>query len=895
MRLSILKKILLLTLGLAMPPLLLFGWLIFSTLGEAGDLAVAESSDALRSITRETLRSQVASKARSYDAELAGVQNQVETLARYAEQVTISLQSPIAPEAVWVAPIGPSSASNDLYRSTITKARRMVPLLRDTAERNPRVNLAYIAYQRGGVTSFNDPTTVATLREIAPFDPRTRPWYVAASDAQGTIWTTPYVDAASGELVTTCATPVYDRNNEQVGVLGFDVLLTTLQNDILTEDAGSDGFALLINKEGDILAGPEMTATGMTWDEPFRTANLLESPDLRGVAEGMLSIADQPGAIGLVELTYEGTNVYVAYAPIQSAGMIVALVTPEINAITSRVEGIASGIERGQADLTRQLLFVILGTAIIIGLLGFGLARSLVQPLQSLQQNARRAAAGNLNNLPPITRQTNDEIGELVQTFNQMTGNLRDKIAELEDNARQLGTLNRVSNDFRTILETEHIYAAIPQAVCQQFGFDRAVLYLVDDDHICVAAAAFGGDEHTAEQYIQVASQHPIPLDSAYTEADVVRSRQPIIVNDPWNNPRVDQNKHQASAGDAYVQVPILDNTGAVIGIVAADYFETGQPITQRDVQHLQTFATMVGLTLSNVSLYHNLEQQVQQRTRELRAALERAQLADRRKSDFLASISHELRTPLNAIIGFSSVLLDDTLEPLTATQREDVESIHRNGQSLLLQINTLLDLARIEAGYLDIEPDSVQTATVFDEVLQTAQGLLGSRAVTLSSTIAPHLPNLYTDSNRLRQILLNLLGNAIKFTEQGSITLSAVPTDRMAAQPNADPQPTDDGADTPYVAISVSDTGIGIPLDQQERIFEEYSQVHGQRSRAKGTGLGLSIVRRLVEAQGGDIQVRSIPGSGSTFTFTLPTVHNDLYINSLDPTHTTTGQPDDN
>lgn len=893
MRLSILKKILLLTLGLSMPPLLLFGWLIFSTLGEASDLAVAESSEALRNITRETLRSQVASKARSYDAELAGVQNQVETMARYAEQVTVSLQSPVAPDDVWVAPIGPSRASNELYRTSITKARRMVPLLRDTVERNPRVNLAYIAYQRGGVIGFNDPATVATLRTVAPFDPRTRPWYVAASDAQATIWTTPYVDAATGELVTTCATPVYDSNNEQVGVLGFDVLLTTLQNDILAEDAGEGGFALLINEEGDILAGPALSAEGIAWNEPFLATNLLESPDLRGVAEGMLAIADQPGAVGLVELTYEGTNVFVAYAPIQSAGMVVALVTPEATVITDRVEGIASGIERGQTELTRQLLIVILGTAIIIGLLGFGLARSLVQPLQSLQQNARRAAAGNLNNLNPIARQSNDEIGELVQTFNQMTGNLRDKIAELEDNARQLGTLNRVSNDFRTILETEHIYAAIPQAVCQQFGFDRAVLYLVEDEHLCVAAVAFGDDAQAAAQYVAVANTHPIPLDSAYTEADVVRSRQPIVVNDPWNNPRVDQVKHQASAGDAYVQVPILDNTGTVVGIVAADHFETRQPITQRDVQHLQTFATMVGLTLSNVSLYQNLEQQVQQRTRELRAALERAQLADRRKSDFLASISHELRTPLNAIIGFSSVLLDDTLEPLTPTQREDVESIHRNGQSLLLQINTLLDLARIEAGYLDIEPSGVQAAAVFDEVLQTAQGLLGGRPVALSSTTAPHLPQLYTDSSRLRQILLNLLGNAIKFTEQGSITLSAVPTDHMTAQPDDDPAPASDPATAPYVAISVSDTGIGIPLDQQERIFEEYSQVHGQRSRAKGTGLGLAIVRRLVEAQGGDIQVRSMPGNGSTFTFTLPTVHNDLYIKSLAPSMT--GQPDDN
>lgn len=853
-RSSIQLKILLLLLGLALPPLIIVGWLGLSSLNIARETAVVEGTNALRQQATASLRQRATDKAQFYDASLIGVQQQVETVAGYALQRYNAPVVAFSNERVWIAP-RPSEDLLRTYAAEVGYVRRVIPLLREIVANNPLVNIGYIALETGGIIAFDNEAVIDQLLTLESFDPRVRPWYVKARDAGTTVWTEPYIDANTGLLTTTCASPLYDEQNRFIGVVAFDLLLDTIQQDLLTVDVGSSGYALLINANGDVVVRPNMQANGR-WDQPYQTENLLNSTntDLRAVAGQM--VARQSG----VQLIQEdGQASYVAYAPITTAGWSVALVIPA-NEIDAPAIATGQRLSESQSRLWNQLVAVLLMIIVTIGFLGLLLSLSFTSRISVLREGVQAVAGGDLSRRLPVAGI--DEIGQLVTAFNRMTETLQSKIVELEENARQLATLNAVSNELKSILSWPILLETIPKVVCERFGFDRAVLYLVDGDVLRAVSASFGpGNEDQAQQFLAVANAHPLRVDGSSVEADVVRSRKAIIVDNPWDHPRVDKIKQAASASRSYVQAPIFGRNDAVIGIISADYKLSQRPVQARDAAQLLTFASMVGLTIENVQLYNDLEQQVARRTEELRVALERAQLADRRKSDFLASISHELRTPLNAIIGFSTVLLDDTDQPLTPTQREDIQSINRNGRFLLHLINELLDLARIEAGHLNLEISNVNLYNITSEVCDTVQTLLRNRPVTLRNAVPVTLPDIAADGDRLRQILFNLLSNAIKFTERGTITVSARVHDEV----------NEDGKVGRYVAVSVSDTGIGIPLERQHEIFNEFVQIHGRRSRLSGTGLGLAITRKLVLAQGGRIWVDSTPGIGSTFTFTIP------------------------
>jgi CheY-like chemotaxis protein/anti-sigma regulatory factor (Ser/Thr protein kinase) len=225
----------------------------------------------------------------------------------------------------------------------------------------------------------------------------------------------------------------------------------------------------------------------------------------------------------------------------------------------------------------------------------------------------------------------------------------------------------------------------------------------------------------------------------------------------------------------------------------------------------------------------------------------------DRLKTQFLANMSHELRTPLNSIIGFSRVILKGIDGPITEQQRDDLTSIYNNGQHLLGMINDILDISKIEAGKMALIFEPVDVQQIISGVMSTAAALVRDKPIELEQEVAPNLPIIRADGTRVRQVVLNLLSNAAKFTEEGQITLRA-------------------WADEDHITISVEDTGIGIPPEHQTTIFEEFRQVDASTTRRTGgTGLGLAISRHFVEMHGGRIWVESEPDVGSTFTFTLP------------------------
>jgi signal transduction histidine kinase len=248
------------------------------------------------------------------------------------------------------------------------------------------------------------------------------------------------------------------------------------------------------------------------------------------------------------------------------------------------------------------------------------------------------------------------------------------------------------------------------------------------------------------------------------------------------------------------------------------------------------------------------LEDLVKARTAELEQANLRLRQSDRVKSEFLANMSHELRTPLNSIIGFTELLKDQAFGPLNEKQLLYLNNIASSGKHLLALINDILDLAKVDAGKVELHRESLSIVQLLDEVLSNIRSLAEKKQIQLTREIAPELSMINVDHNRFKQIMINLLSNALKFTPvNGQVTITAKP-------------------EKEYILISVADTGIGISQDNIDRIFNEFEQVDGSRTRKfEGTGLGLALTRRLVELHGGEIWVESELEKGTKFTFSIP------------------------
>jgi signal transduction histidine kinase len=263
------------------------------------------------------------------------------------------------------------------------------------------------------------------------------------------------------------------------------------------------------------------------------------------------------------------------------------------------------------------------------------------------------------------------------------------------------------------------------------------------------------------------------------------------------------------------------------------------------------TSADETGLLLDRLE---ELRAQLSDEAQLYQGALDRTREADARKSDFLSAVSHELRTPLNVVGGFAQLLLEGVPTPLSEAQSEDVRLIRAGGQQLLELINDILDMSMIESGELRLHFEATNVASVIHDVVRIHQSLVHDKDVELKTQIGPDVPSIVCDRRRLVQILTNLISNAIKFTERGSITVRAAYDPRKNG-----------------VVIRCIDTGIGIDADDLAEIFEEYRQAGSIRRRTKGTGLGLAIAREIAQHHGGTLTVQSTPGEGSTFTLRLP------------------------
>jgi|GEM_PF-896721 len=322
------------------------------------------------------------------------------------------------------------------------------------------------------------------------------------------------------------------------------------------------------------------------------------------------------------------------------------------------------------------------------------------------------------------------------------------------------------------------------------------------------------------------------------------QSKQPQIINDLRKEGYpVDASSRTRSA----LLVP-LQARGETVGVLAV---ESTQPaaFTQSDLSVLETASGTLTAIVENARLLVEINQ-----------AYENLQELDKLKSQFLANMSHELRTPLNSIIGFSRVMLKGIDGPLTDLQKQDLNTIYNSGTHLLNLINEILDMSKIEAGKMELQREPVNIAAIIDDVTRTAEGLLQDKPIEMYVELEPELPEVMADPVRIRQVLLNLVSNAVKFTQEGSISIRAQYYEHHMLH------------DTAAIQVDVSDTGIGIADEDMSKLFEAFRQVDGSTTRqVGGTGLGLPIAREFVELHGGRMWVTSELEVGSTFSFTIP------------------------
>ncbi|HJT54892.1 MAG TPA: ATP-binding protein [Ktedonobacteraceae bacterium] len=489
---------------------------------------------------------------------------------------------------------------------------------------------------------------------------------------------------------------------------------------------------------------------------------------------------------------------------------------------------------------------------------------NLHKQLDSLKHSSQRLGSGDLS--ARVDSLAHEELDQLGRTFNTMANALRQQqnaVAERLESILQLNSILTNSLDLKAL--TEEFLSKTLTLLDLQLG----ALYLYDTEREQLTLfAAQGLYQHEMEPIFR-------PGEGIIGRAAI--SRVPIHLKPPAADD-VGNFQIRTVVGSvlpaSLYDMPLMQGD-ELLGVLAVGSI---YPMSEKAQNVLNVVVSTLSTMLSNTQAYQHIQDQAQElalRSREqellnselrrqrdelttLNSALEEA---NRARSQFLSTMSHELRTPLASIIGFSQILLDDMQTANFApAQRSNLERILKNGKHLLVLINDVLDLAKIEAGRMDINVSKVNVAELLSSLVEETQSIAIEQKLTLSSSVAAGIDTIETDPLKLRQILLNLISNALKFTHQGAVTVTATPLQSPDNQPER-------------IAIAVKDTGIGLEPDVQERIFEAFFQVDsGSTRKFGGTGLGLSIVRQLITLLGGTIELTSSPGEGSTFTVTLPT-----------------------
>ena len=589
---------------------------------------------------------------------------------------------------------------------------------------------------------------------------------------------------------------------------------------------GARGKAYVVDGTGHLVADPDI---GLV----LRKTDYSRLDHVRAALD---STAEEPARLAR---DLGGNEVLTAFANVEPIGWKVFVEQP----VSEVYATLNSMIGRTGILMLAGLLFS--------ALTALWLARGLVRPIRTLQEGAQRIGEGELDQ--KIDIRTGDELEALADQFNRMTAQLRESYAGLEKKVED--RTREINEALRQQTATAEVLKAISRSTLDleavlQILIDNATRLCNAVNGVILRPNADGGFVPTvAHGYAPdsevVAEMHRNPLlpgPGSGTGRALIEKRA-VHIRDVMEEPGYVR-KDTARLGHfrTLLAVPMLRGDEP-IGVIAMTRADKVEPFTDKQIELVTTFADQAVIAIENVRLFN----EIQEKSRQL-------EIAGKHKSEFLANMSHELRTPLNAIIGFSEVLVEKMFGELNAKQEDYLKDIHSSGKHLLSLINDILDLSKIEAGRMDLEPSSFDVPNALANALTLIRERALRHGIALDLQVDPQMGEIHADERKFKQILLNLLSNAVKFTpDGGKVEVSAKK-----------------GGAT--LEVAVRDTGIGIAPEDQQAVFEEFRQVgRHYTNKNEGTGLGLALTKRFVELHGGRLWLESEPGKGSTFTFTLP------------------------
>ena len=613
--------------------------------------------------------------------------------------------------------------------------------------------------------------------------------------------------------------------SEGAGVVVAEANLKFIWDVVSRMEVGTGGYAYVLDDQGHLVAHPDISLV-------LQKTDFSVLPQVRSARTNTV---ENPHTEAITGRDLKNGEVLSAHASIEPLGWKVFVDRP----IKEAFAPLYRSALRTAGLLIAGLLISVVASLVLV--------RRMVNPIRALQAGAAKIGSGELQHRIEVN--TGDELEALGADFNKMSAQLQESYAGLERKVEQrtkdlLEALERqtaTSEVLRAISSSpkdiQPVLDVLVERAAKLCGAGDAQLFLIRENAL-LEMATFG-------TMARISADVRIPVTRDTINGRVVVDGQVVLVSDTHAQRWRQEFPMAAPWWDRFgdrvdIAVPLL-REGSAIGSICVRRREL-VPFTQDHIELLQTFADQAVIAIENTRLFNAIEEKNRQ-----------LEVANQHKSDFLANMSHELRTPLNAIIGFSEVLNESMFGELNEKQNEYVRDIHGSGHHLLSLINDILDLSKVEAGRMELAISEFDIPNAIDNAVLLVRERASRHMLALQVNVDSRLSSFTGDERKFKQILLNLLTNAVKFTpEGGKVSVAA--------------QPTSEG-----VQVSVSDTGIGIPPEQQAAVFEAFHQVSSEYSRKReGTGLGLTLVKQFVEMHGGRIWLESIAAKGSTFTFTL-------------------------